>query len=383
MELGRLELAWHTDERVRWGLWALLVAAGLVVLRAIGYRFSRVVGLIVLMGQLPGDVAGFVDHLAAEPLGALRSLSCGDVWHFVSAAVVFPRKMSVRGVDSNLLRLERIRLRYELEGWEHVRFTTADGVRLDGARHAPPRSASRRRWVIFFNANMQKYEEWFFYFHRYVREAKVGMLVFNWRGVAHSDGYITCIDDLVADGTAALRLLIDEGVDPRHILIHGLSIGACIAALVRARQPVGEHGPVLLDRPFSSLSRVLGGYVEFAMGPRPAAGKLGCRRSLSRALSRAALETLAAIVGFILVATGWEVRVVPPPSAGACRPPLARAALRRAAPRRATLRRSARPGPTMRPRTPARSPRAARAAGPHAPRLPQAACGAHRHVPPT
>lgn len=293
-------------EGAGWVLWIAGGLLGLLFLRALGHRFSRVVGLIVLAGQLPGDVAGFVDELGADAPAALRSLAWADVWHFLSAALVFPRKMTVRGTDVTLRRLERIRLRYELEGWQHVRMKTTDGIEIDGALIMPPTDASRKRWIIFFNANMQKYEEWFFYFHRYAREAKVGMLVFNWRGVAGSGGYASCVDDLVKDGTAALQHLLDMGIDPKHILIHGLSIGACVAALVRARQPVAQHGPALLDRPFSTLSRVLGGYVEFGMGPTP--GKQPCAKGCMRVLKRGLLELLAGLVWLILLATGWDVR---------------------------------------------------------------------------
>lgn len=300
-------------------LWAVGGLLGLLLLRAIGYRFSRVVGLIVLAGQLPGDIAGFADKFAIDPRGAARSLTRADVWNFLSAAALFPRKMAVLGPDATLVRLGRIRASFEAEGWQHVQIRTADGLNLDGAMHAPPPpdSAGRQRWVVFFNANMQKYEEWLFYFNRYAREAKVGMLVFNWRGVGHSDGFAASLEDLVTDGSAALAHVLGTGADPQRVLIHGLSIGACVAALVRARQPAERHGPVLLDRAFCSLSAVLGGYAEFALGPAPA--KQPCGAGAARAAKCALLELLAGSIWLILLATGWEVHA-------ARRVPLARGA---------------------------------------------------------
>jgi hypothetical protein len=161
--------------------------------------------------------------------------------------------------------------------------------------------------VVFFNANMQKYEEWLFYFHRYAKDAQVGMLVFNWRGVGYSDGCAVSVADLVVDGTAALQYVRALGVAPGHVLVHGLSIGACVAALVRARQPVAEHGPVVIDRGFSTLSAVLQGYAEFAMRRGEREGE-GWRSGCARGLRRAVLEAMALVVWLILLATGWEVR---------------------------------------------------------------------------
>jgi len=299
-----LHMDWLTPKLLTWVLAGIVL---LVVLKAVGRRFSRVVGLFVLAGQLPGDVANFVDDLVAEPSETMRTVSRAEIWHFVKCAIVSPQKMSLLGYDDSLTRLTSTRERFEKEGWRHVTFTTSDGVVLDGCVLPPPSTSTsaRQRWVVFMNANMQKYEEWLFYFHRYASELGVGMLVFNWRGVGHSGGAAMCLEDLVKDGTAAIHYLLAREVSPANVLVHGLSIGACVAAVVRARFKVAEQGPVILDRPFSTLTNVLHGYVAFAVD-----GPMRNSKAWKRGLARFGLGTLAHVISFIVITTGWQGRTM-------------------------------------------------------------------------
>mmetsp|Transcript_15559 Transcript_15559/g.41761 ORF Transcript_15559/g.41761 Transcript_15559/m.41761 type:complete len:458 (-) Transcript_15559:375-1748(-) len=299
MELQLPPLTWRTV------VWVLLALVVLYLLRAFGYRFSRVVGLFVLAGQLPGDVPQFVDDLAAEPRETFGALTRAEVLHFLKCAWWSPQKMTIIGHDETLVRLRRLRERFEQEGWLQVTITTRDKVALDGCILPPPRGVGKQRWVLFMNANMQKYEEWLFYFHRYAKDLGVGMLVFNWRGVGHSQGAAISMADLVRDGQAALQFLVDREVHPANILVHGLSIGACVAATVRAKDKVAHQGPVLLDRPFSTLAAVLKGYEAFAME-----GQLRQASGCKRALAQCGLGFLAELVGWILLFTGWQGRTL-------------------------------------------------------------------------
>jgi len=285
-------------------IWLIVTILVVLFLLALGRRFSRFVGLIILAAQLPGDVQEFLEDLVESPRATLGALSYREVWHFFKCAVVFPQKMSLLGEDKALQEMDALRQRYvESSGWQRVAFKAKDGVALDGCMVKPP-PGGRQGWVVFMNANMQRYEEWLFYFTRYVMEARVGMLVFNWRGVGYSDGAIYSIADMVSDGEGALKFILDEGVPAEQIILHGLSIGACIAAHVAGSQPKGAQPATLLDRPFSTLYAVVDGYVAFATAPVP-----GARGScLKRCFFTCFAKSVASLIWLILIATGWQGR---------------------------------------------------------------------------
>ena len=67
--------------------------------------------------------------------------------------------------------------------------------------------------------NSQKYEDWLPYFDLYARDSGLGFLCFNFRGVARSEGCVTCLDDMLTDLRAAYdHLASGLGILTEHIV---------------------------------------------------------------------------------------------------------------------------------------------------------------------
>ena len=107
------------------------------------------------------------------------------------------------------------------------------------------------------------------YFDLYANDSGLGFLCFNFRGVARSEGGVSCLDDMLLDLRAAYEHLTEGlGVLTPHILFHGFSIGAAVASCFLA-QPDAPRCAITSDRSFRSF-----GHAAFAIcrGPTAAVG---------------------------------------------------------------------------------------------------------------
>lgn len=118
-------------------------------------------------------------------------------------------------------------------------------------------------------AFLWQYEDWLMYFDLYANDSGLGFLCFNFRGVARSEGGVSCLDDMLLDLRAAYEHLTEGlGVLTPHILFHGFSIGAAVASCFLA-QPDAPRCAITSDRSFRSF-----GHAAFAIcrGPTAAVG---------------------------------------------------------------------------------------------------------------
>ena len=200
------------------------------------------------------------------------------------------------------------------------------------ATSSHPRTAwTAPRYIIFVGGNSQKYEDWLPYFDLYARDSGLGFLCFNNRGVARSEGCVTCLDDMLLDLRAAYSHLVDTlGVRTEHILFHGFSIGAAVSAAFLS-QPGAPKCAITSDRSFRSFCHAAFAIVR---GPDAAVGKCAPAasafpsgglslsthgvRAVAAATLRstllAALALLRVVVAQIGVlcfrATGWELNAL-------------------------------------------------------------------------
>ena len=121
---------------------------------------------------------------------------------------------------------------------------------------------------------------------RFGQRLQCNVLCFNYRGIGDSGGTVTQSGDLIEDAEAALSVLTNRGILPKHIVLHGHSIGGAVAALVGARQ---QYPSVLiLDRTFASLGAVISahgvGGIGVAAGIVFAGVSYGGRLALSDSL---------------------------------------------------------------------------------------------------
>lgn len=116
----------------------------------------------------------------------------------------------------------------------------------------------RSKWVVFFNGNATCYEKNFLAAKLYSDATGCNILMFNYRGVMDSQGYPRSAKELVDDGKAIIRYLLDNGVASEDILIDGVSLGGSIGTYVRAIYP---DGPIANEQSFSSLDSLVEGII--------------------------------------------------------------------------------------------------------------------------
>jgi hypothetical protein len=87
---------------------------------------------------------------------------------------------------------------------------------------------------------------------------RVHVLAMNYRGTDRFwSPWPSCKEDIIEDVDAGVRFLLDLGVQPKHILMDGLSMGGATATQVAAKhQEPGNAMPALIQNTFSSLESV-------------------------------------------------------------------------------------------------------------------------------
>ena len=156
---------------------------------------ARLVGIFILPAQVPGDPVGLIEELFTAPLATVRSWPSALVRQLLLQLVRLEKFTLPE--DSQLVRLHTMRQRYLAAGWEATSVTTPDAVVLDALVRPPPAALAEPRFVLFVGGNFQKYEDWLPYFDLYASDSELGFLCFNFRGVARSEGAVTCLDDMV------------------------------------------------------------------------------------------------------------------------------------------------------------------------------------------
>jgi hypothetical protein len=111
-----------------------------------------------------------------------------------------------------------------------IDFHAADGTRLNGFQWLNPdlnqEETKSLKWVLWFNPNAALYEDEAPFLKNYGRNLGANVFAFNYRGVGLSESSPRTVDDLYADGIAAMNFLLSKGTSPDNILIHGHSLGA-------------------------------------------------------------------------------------------------------------------------------------------------------------
>ena len=287
---------------------------------------SRIFAFVIIPAQLPGDVVELANDLMSDPLATIRSWSprlvAQLVWQVVSL-----QKLTIPN-DPTLERLDNCRAKYQQLGWSVCPLRTPDGVSLHGCSKAPTRATDGAeeapRYVIFVGGNMQLYEYWLGYYEAYAQDSGFGFVAFNFRGVGRSEGTTTCVEDMLTDIGTAVEYLLEQGVEPQHILLHGFSIGGALCALYLASDGAPAGVAITSDRSFRTFAHAAYGVCrgfDAAVGQqKPKKGvdsdeeddaAHSARPSRLRSLAKRGLELGRALVGQLAVvgvkATGWEL----------------------------------------------------------------------------
>lgn len=129
-----------------------------------------------------------------------------------------------------------------------VTLTTPDGVQLVAWYGA---AKPNQPTLLYFHGNAGNLLSRAGRMGEYLAKGR-GMLMLSYRGYGGSGGKPTEAAN-VADARLAYQWLLDAGVDAKHIVLYGESLGSGVAVQVATSCPVGG---VILDAPYTSIADV-------------------------------------------------------------------------------------------------------------------------------
>lgn len=104
------------------------------------------------------------------------------------------------------------------------------------------------------NGNAISYEEQLYGLKEVSNATGANIMNCNYRGVMESQGSAQSSRDLQRDGEAMIQFLLEQGIPPDNILVHGWSLGGAVAtSLVKLYQDKGIQMHLCSDRSFSSF----------------------------------------------------------------------------------------------------------------------------------
>lgn len=138
---------------------------------------------------------------------------------------------------------------HEVPEMQPVRIAAGGGVEILAWWH-PPRNPARHT-VLYFHGNAGHIGERG-YKARAMIDAGCGVLLAGYRYNAGSGG-APGENALIADGRAAMRHVLDQGISLDSIVVYGESLGSGIAVVLAAENRVGG---LILETPYSSIAEV-------------------------------------------------------------------------------------------------------------------------------
>lgn len=138
-----------------------------------------------------------------------------------------------------------------------VKIKTSDGITLKGftINRDDETDCTKQKWVVGFLGKGQSFPYSTFRSPLLALSYNVNYLFVNLRGVGESEGFPRSAEDLYRDGCAIVASLLNQGVEPKNILLHGYSLGGGIAASVTAQyHQDGKMIGCIHDRSFSSIT---------------------------------------------------------------------------------------------------------------------------------
>lgn len=172
----------------------------------------------------------------------------------------------------------------------NVKIPSSEGTQLDGIAIHPnindtvnfrEGEAQDQKWVVLFCPNSDGYESNLEFAKAHGNAVGANVLLFNYRGVGQSTGDAKCAKDLIQDGSSSVQFLLDKGVKPENIVLHGQSLGGGVAVRVAEEKKVN----VISVRSFKSYKR--------------AAVEVAAKYTHSRILGK--------VAGGLFVAYGWKL----------------------------------------------------------------------------
>ena len=142
-----------------------------------------------------------------------------------------------------------------------VKFQTQSGLTLDGIRLCKDDKIvpSEQRWIVYFLPNAACWEDMADAGTlAEIYDSGANVLCYNYRGVSHSTGSATSEFDLRDDAQEIVQSLLDKGIKPEHLALHGFSLGGAVATLTACDfHDKGISLALCNERSLSSLQAVI------------------------------------------------------------------------------------------------------------------------------
>lgn len=175
-----------------------------------------------------------------------------------------------------------------------------------------PCEEKKQKWIVFFLPNGFLWEQ---QLHKLIQlssifkpEDQVNIISYNYRGRGLSTGSPHSEEEILQDGQAIVKDLLQRGILPENILLHGFSLGGGIATYVAAR--FADEGISLAlcnERSFSSIPAVLKNRL-------PVIGALFGKLALEHGWTLDCSKVVLRLTGKVLVLSHLQDELILPPA---------------------------------------------------------------------
>ena len=163
--------------------------------------------------------------LVAFPLVLLVTIIC-SVCYCIFKKKTFQElvaKLGLLALSANTKKLDEIRTKH-IDN--QISTTTSDGIELNGIKI----DNGKEKWIVALNGTTGTWEHNIDGLNRMSDHLNANVICFNYRGVGASKGYCKSSDELILDGIAMVKHLLDKGIKEEDIIIYGHSLGGGVGA---------------------------------------------------------------------------------------------------------------------------------------------------------
>lgn len=196
-------------------------------------------------------------------LGALLALVSRRLLSWLVGGIVLPAQIICPKSQTPPILKEKRDIIYRVN---YFGIATPEGLILDTVEINPMLKAENNLHIIKFCANAMDYNDSMTELKYIADQNGATVVSFNYPNVGGSTAvFLHSQTQLVQAGIAQVKRILDKGIHPEFITLHGLSLGGAVATLVAAHfhtQPIPKPVCLINDRSFASISKVVSGMLR-------------------------------------------------------------------------------------------------------------------------
>lgn len=122
---------------------------------------------------------------------------------------------------------------------DYLTITTIEGRTLDCVQISPSVYNDIEPAKQYYNVHLlgakQMYGDRMIDLYREAHKQNVNVIAFDYSNIGYSTGsQISCLNRMIADASAVIQCLLEQGVPANHITLHGFSLGGLIGTILAA-----------------------------------------------------------------------------------------------------------------------------------------------------